>query len=153
MANFPALKTGAVAQYGSDRSRQFATQVLRFLDGSEQRFPGYGTALLAWVIRLDLLDESEAGSRRTWPVSLALAQKMAALDRFEKECERVEASASVEGFAQRMADKEHQALQRELGLASLGCEKEAAAMSGRPAAAAAENPDSADRERAKPRRL
>lgn len=59
MASFPALKTGAVAQYGSDRSRQFATQVLRFLDGSEQRFPGYGTSLLQWVIRLDLLDEAE----------------------------------------------------------------------------------------------
>ena len=59
MANFPALKTGAVAQYGSDRSRQFSTQVLRFVDGSEQRFPGYGTPLLQWVIRLDMLDESE----------------------------------------------------------------------------------------------
>src|ERR1700691_4785459 len=59
MASFPALKTGAVAQYGSDRSRQFSTQVLRFLDGSEQRFPGYGTPLLQWVIRLDLLDEWE----------------------------------------------------------------------------------------------
>ena len=59
MANFPALKTGAVAQYGSDRSRRFSTRVLRFLDGSEQRFPGLGTPLLQWVIRLDLLDESE----------------------------------------------------------------------------------------------
>jgi phage-related protein len=59
MASFPALKTGAVAQYGSDRSRKFSTQVLRFMDGSEQRFPGYGTPLLQWVIRLDLLDESE----------------------------------------------------------------------------------------------
>ena len=59
MADFPALKTGAVAQYGSDRSRQFSTQVLRFIDGSEQRFPGYGTSLLQWTIRLDLLDESE----------------------------------------------------------------------------------------------
>jgi hypothetical protein len=59
MANFPALKTGAVAQYGSDRSRLFSTQVLRFIDGSEQRFPGYGSPLLQWVIRLDLLDESE----------------------------------------------------------------------------------------------
>ena len=59
MATFPMLKTGAVAQYGSERSRQFSTTVLRFLDGSEQRFPGYGTALLQWVIRLDLLDESE----------------------------------------------------------------------------------------------
>jgi phage-related protein len=62
MANFPALKTGVVAQYGSDRSRQFSTQVLRFVDGSEQRFPGYGTPLLRWVIRLELLDESELES-------------------------------------------------------------------------------------------
>jgi phage-related protein len=59
MANFPALKTGVVAQYGSDRSRRFSTRVLRFLDGSEQRFPGYGTPLMQWVIRLELLDESE----------------------------------------------------------------------------------------------
>lgn len=59
MASFPALKTGAVAQYGSDRTRQFSTEVLRFVDGSEQRFPGYGTPLLKWTIRLDLLDESE----------------------------------------------------------------------------------------------
>ena len=59
MANFPALKTGAVAQYGSDRSRQYSTEVLRFVDGSEQRFPGYGASLLRWVIRLDLLDEAE----------------------------------------------------------------------------------------------
>lgn len=59
MANFPALKTGAVAQYGSDRSRKYSTTVLRFIDGSEQRFQGYGAPLLQWVIRLDLLDESE----------------------------------------------------------------------------------------------
>lgn len=59
MASFPALKTGVVAQYGSDRSRRFATQVLRFVDGSEQRFPGFGTPLMQWVIRLDLLDEAE----------------------------------------------------------------------------------------------
>jgi phage-related protein len=59
MATFPTLKTGVVAQYPSDRSRQFSTQVFRFLDGSEQRFPGYGTPLRHWMIRLDLLDEAE----------------------------------------------------------------------------------------------
>ena len=59
MANFPALKTGAVAQYPSDRQRSFSTQVFRFLDGSEQRFPGYGAPLRRWTIRLDLLDEAE----------------------------------------------------------------------------------------------
>jgi len=59
MANFPALKTGVVAQYPSDRTRRFSTQVLRFLDGSEQRFRSYGAALRRWTIRLDLLDEVE----------------------------------------------------------------------------------------------
>src|SRR5579864_9197932 len=59
MANFPALKTGAVAQYPSDRARRFSTQVLRFLDGSEQRFAGFGAPLKRWLIRLELLDEAE----------------------------------------------------------------------------------------------
>ncbi len=59
MASFPVLKTGAVAQYPSDRVRRFSTQVLRFLDGGEQRFAQFGTALKSWVIRLELLDETE----------------------------------------------------------------------------------------------
>jgi hypothetical protein len=59
VASFPTLKTGAVAQYPSDRTQQFATVVTRFLDGSEQRFPQYGAPLLSWMIRLDLLDEAE----------------------------------------------------------------------------------------------
>ena len=59
MASFPVLKTGAVAQYPSDRIRQYSTTVLRFVDGSEQRFRGYGSRLRRWTIRLDLLDESE----------------------------------------------------------------------------------------------
>ena len=56
---FPNLKTGAVAQYGSDKNFAFATQVYRFLDGSEQRFPAFAAQLRRWVIRLSLLDEAE----------------------------------------------------------------------------------------------
>ncbi len=56
--NFPTLKTGAVAQYGSDKTARFATTVYRFMDGSEQRFAQM-RALRRWVIRLSLLDESE----------------------------------------------------------------------------------------------
>ena len=59
MATFPALKTGAVAQYGSSRTRGFSTQVFRFLDGREQRFQNYGAPLRRWTIRLSLLDEAE----------------------------------------------------------------------------------------------
>jgi hypothetical protein len=69
MANFPALKTGAVAQYPSDRQQNFSTQVYRFLDRSEQRFPSYGSTLRRWVIRLDLLDESELTALQVFFVS------------------------------------------------------------------------------------
>jgi hypothetical protein len=34
--------------------------VLRFVDGTEQRFRERATALKRWIIRLDLLDEEEA---------------------------------------------------------------------------------------------
>ena len=59
MASFPLLKTGAVAQYGSERARRFSTRVARFIDGKEQRSPQYGGALKRWVIRLERLDEAE----------------------------------------------------------------------------------------------
>ncbi len=70
MANFPALKTGAVAQYGSDRSRNFSTQVFRFMDGSEQRFPAFGASLHRWAIRLDLMDEAELATLEAFFVSV-----------------------------------------------------------------------------------
>lgn len=69
MANFPALKTGAVAQYPAELTPQFSTQVFRFLDGSEQRFPGYGAALRQWSIRLDLLDEAELSNLQAFFLS------------------------------------------------------------------------------------
>ena len=59
MANFPTLKTGAVAQYPADRTRNFSTTVYRFVDGTEQRYPQYGAALKKWAIRLELLEEQE----------------------------------------------------------------------------------------------
>jgi phage-related protein len=59
MIDFPTLNTGAVTQYPADRSTEFSTQVLRFVDGAEQRFAGYGTSLHRWVVRLDKLGEDE----------------------------------------------------------------------------------------------
>jgi hypothetical protein len=59
VADFPKLKTGAVAQYPSDRTKTAFTSVYRFLDGSEQRFRTGTAPLKRWVIRLDHLDESE----------------------------------------------------------------------------------------------
>lgn len=59
MSDFPTLKTGAVLQYPAQKAIRFSTSVLRFIDGSEQRFRNYQTPLRRWVIRLDLLDDSE----------------------------------------------------------------------------------------------
>ena len=38
---FPTLKTGAVMQYPGKRILQFSTDVVRFLDGTEQRYREY----------------------------------------------------------------------------------------------------------------
>lgn len=59
MSTFPTLKTGAILQYPAQRGTQFSTQVLRFVDGSEQRFRDYPSPLHRWVIQLNLLDEVE----------------------------------------------------------------------------------------------
>jgi hypothetical protein len=59
MANFPTLKTGAVMQYPAKATTQFSTQVLEFLDGTEQRYREYPGPLHQWVIALDQLDEEE----------------------------------------------------------------------------------------------
>src|SRR5574340_984735 len=59
MATFPKLKTDAVSQYPSDREVRFANQVLRFVDGAEQRYRDFTRGLRRWAIRLDLLDEGE----------------------------------------------------------------------------------------------
>lgn len=59
MGLFPTLRTGAVTQYPAERSVEFATQVLWFVGGAEQRFPERAGPLRRWVVRLDLLDEAE----------------------------------------------------------------------------------------------
>jgi hypothetical protein len=59
MSAFPVLKTGAVAQYPSRKGTDYATAVVRFVDGSEQRSRSYASAISMWVIRLDLVDEGE----------------------------------------------------------------------------------------------
>ncbi len=66
MASFPTLKTGAVAQYPSDRIKQTFTSVYRFIDGREQRLRTGSTALKRWVVRFDLLDEAELTAIETF---------------------------------------------------------------------------------------
>ena len=59
MSDFPLLKTGAVMQYPAEKELGYATHVMRFVDGSEQRCREYSVPLHRWLIRLDLLDEME----------------------------------------------------------------------------------------------
>ena len=59
MSQFPTLKTGAVMQYPACKSTQFSTTVVRFMDGSEQRYRLYQTPLHRWTVQLDLLDDTE----------------------------------------------------------------------------------------------
>jgi hypothetical protein len=60
MAQFPKLKTGAVAQYPASRGQRYSTEVRRFLDCSEQRYRNFPSATRRWAIALDMLDETEA---------------------------------------------------------------------------------------------
>lgn len=62
MATFPALKTGAVAQYPAARASQYRNQILRFVDGNEQRYRDSAGPLHRWIIRLDYLDSTEMAS-------------------------------------------------------------------------------------------
>jgi hypothetical protein len=59
MANFPSLKTGAVAQYPATRRIRYQNQALRFVDGTEQRYRDSEAPLRRWEIRLSQLDEGE----------------------------------------------------------------------------------------------
>ncbi|HOK48044.1 MAG TPA: DUF2460 domain-containing protein [Bryobacteraceae bacterium] len=59
MNAFPRLKTGAVAQYPAGRALSYATEVLKFVDGTDQRYRKRGAPVRRWLIRLDLLDETE----------------------------------------------------------------------------------------------
>jgi Fe-S-cluster formation regulator IscX/YfhJ len=59
MASFPTLKTSAVMQYPASKVVAFQNQVVRFVDGTEQRYRDCAGPLHRWIIRLDELDETE----------------------------------------------------------------------------------------------
>ncbi len=59
MAEFPKLKSGAVMQYPATTGIGFRNDGIRFVDGSEQWYRDSEAALRRWVIKLDLLDETE----------------------------------------------------------------------------------------------
>jgi hypothetical protein len=61
MATFPLLSSNAVMQYPAPLARVRAGRIVRFIDGSEQRFIALGKTLRSWQIKLTLLNEQELG--------------------------------------------------------------------------------------------
>jgi hypothetical protein len=59
MATFPALSSGAIAQYPIGNYAARTTQVIRFLDGSDQRCIVRARPVRWWVVKLSLLNDSE----------------------------------------------------------------------------------------------
>jgi uncharacterized protein DUF2460 len=59
---FPTLNSGAITQYGSPIGFVWPAQVIRFVDGADQRFLACGNVLRRWGIDLRLLNESEIAS-------------------------------------------------------------------------------------------
>jgi len=59
MSAFPQLKTGSVVQYPLGTGHRFHTNVLQFIDGSEQRYALQGRSLNHWVLTYGQLDEGE----------------------------------------------------------------------------------------------
>ena len=68
MATFPLLRTGAVIQYPATRTVKVSTEIIQFVDGSEQRFRNYSTPYHSWMIPLAVLDEGEIQQLRNFIV-------------------------------------------------------------------------------------
>ncbi len=60
MLQFPTLSTGAVAQYPLPVSYTLPVEIIRFIDGTDQRFMGRGKTLRAWHVQLQYLNDAEA---------------------------------------------------------------------------------------------
>ncbi len=59
MAAFPILSSGAISQYPTESYSSRSVGIIRFLDGSDQRFLRTGRRLRRWRVELSLLTDSE----------------------------------------------------------------------------------------------
>jgi len=62
VASFPVLSSGAVSQYPTESYRSRSVSVIRFLDGSDQRFLRTGRSLRRWRVDLSLLTDLEVSA-------------------------------------------------------------------------------------------
>lgn len=66
MASFPLLSSGAVTQYPIDMYSGQGVAVIRFMDGTDQRYLRTGRRLRRWRIDLTLLSEGEISALETF---------------------------------------------------------------------------------------
>ena len=59
MTIFPLLSSGAVTQYPTPMTSGQAVEVIRFVDGSDQRYLMQGRTFRQWEIQLSLLTDDE----------------------------------------------------------------------------------------------
>jgi len=59
MLTFPSLSSGAVAQYPLPLSYTSPVEIIRFVDGTDQRFLSRGASLRSWQIKLSFVNEDE----------------------------------------------------------------------------------------------
>ncbi len=66
MASFPLLSSGAISQYPTEIYRGQSIGVIRFLDGSDQRYVQTARRLRRWRIDLTLLSNEEICALETF---------------------------------------------------------------------------------------
>ena len=59
MSAFPVLNSGAVLQFPASRTLSYSTDIVQFIDGSEQKYRAYARPIHTWEIKLDALEEDE----------------------------------------------------------------------------------------------
>jgi hypothetical protein len=62
MNRFPLLNSGAISQYPTETHVSQGVGIIRFLDGSDQRFLHTARSLRRWRIELSLLSDTEIAS-------------------------------------------------------------------------------------------
>jgi hypothetical protein len=70
MPAFPTLRTGAVLQYPATRTIEYSSDIVQFMDGSEQRFRISPAPCHRWSVTLALLDEIEIQQIRSFIAQL-----------------------------------------------------------------------------------
>lgn len=70
MLTFPSLNSGAVAQYPLPVSYASPVEIIRFIDGLDQRFMARGKTLRTWHVQLSFLNADEMNQIETFFESL-----------------------------------------------------------------------------------